>query len=146
MLSLRELNDKYWTTMKKMIFSLVALLVALSPVLSSCSSDEPDLLVGYYMEIQSSTAFMASSEDEDQGTMSDHDDANVLYTTVMGMKRALKEVYPEPRVDGNDAAVIAALDAVYRPYKAMYGQLERNTICVVKLYRTSMDGTIVVGS
>ena len=122
---------------------LVTLAVLMMPVFSSCGSDEPDWTVGYYMEIQSSTSFMASTEDEQQGTMSDHEESNVLYTTIMRMKQALRDAYPVATRQGDAGVVIAALDAVYRPYKAMYGQLERNTICVVKLYRTSMDGEIV---
>ena len=125
----------------KTICVLLTLMMGMG--LTSCGSDEPDMLVGYYMEIQSSIAFMASSEDEEQGTMSDHEESNVLYTTIMRMKRALRETYPVTNYEGDDAAVISALDSIYRKYKSMYGAMERNTVCVVKLYRTSMDGIVV---
>ena len=86
---------------------LVTMAVLMMPVITSCGSDEPDWTVGYYMEIQSSSAFMASSEDEEQGTMSDHEESNVLYTTIMRMKRALRDVYPVATRQGDDGMVIA---------------------------------------
>lgn len=125
---------------------VMVLLLASSPLLFSCGDDEPDMLVGYYMDIQSTTNYKASEDDENQGTMSDHDDANVLYTTIVSMKRALRDAYPTPTHEGDDSGVITALDSIYHKYKSMYGHLERNTICTVKLYRTKMDGTIVKGS
>ena len=70
----------------------------------------------------------------------------LLYTTIMSMKAALREAYPANDYEGNDAAVLTALDHIYYNYKRMYSHLERQNICVVKLYRTRMDGTIVKSS
>lgn len=125
---------------------VMGLLLAFCPLLMSCGDDEPDMLVGYYMEIQASTSYWAADDDEEQGTMSDHEDANVLYTTITRMKQTLKETYPAPTHEGNDAAVITALDNIYHRYKTMYGHLERNNICTVKLNRIKLDGTIVKSS
>ena len=138
-------NQSLRITMKMKSTGMLMVLTVLlwSMALSSCVNDEPDLLVGYYLEVQSSDSFMAASEDEEQGTMSDHTEGNVLYTTITGMKRALRQAYPTPDYEGNDAAVIAAIDDIYHRYKANYGHLERNTICVAKLYRTRMDGTLI---
>lgn len=122
----------------------ITLLIVMALGFTSCSSDdEPDLLVGYYLDIQSEVAFKGSEDDEEQGTMSDSEESNVLYKTIMSMKSALRNAYPMTDHQGDDAAVIAALDSIYHNYKASYGHLEKNTICVVKLYRTRLDGTII---
>lgn len=126
---------------------VITLLITMALSLTSCGSeDEPAMLVGYYMDIKSEVTYKASEDDEEQGTMSNDDGIYVLYTTIMNMKAALREAYPANDYVGNDAAVIAALDQIYQNYKKMYSHLERQNICVVKLYRTKMDGTIVKGS
>lgn len=112
---------------------------------TSCGSDEPDWLVGYYMTINSQVRISLSEEDESQGTSS-QPIADVLSNTIVKMRNALHEAYPVNGTTGNDAAVIAALDDIYRQYKLMYGGDERNTVCVVKLYRAAMDGEIVMRS
>ena len=124
---------------------VIMLLIAFILSAPSCGSDEP-MLVGYYLDIQSEIAYKASEEDEQQGTMSDHEESNVLYTTITRMQQTLRRTYPENDFVGNDAAVISALDSIYHDYKRMYGHLEKKTVCVVKLYRTKMDGMIVKNS
>lgn len=125
---------------------LVGVLVGTLAGVASCGSDEPELKVGYYLSINSSEAFLASSDDEGQGTMSDTPNGNVLYTTITRMKNALRAAYPTPDYQGADVAVLMACDKIYRAYKGMYGEYEKNTICVVKIMRVSLDGDIVVGS
>ncbi len=125
---------------------VIMLLIAFVLSAPSCGSDEPDMLVGYYLDIQSEIAYKASEDDEEQGTMSDHEESNVLYTTITRMQQTLRRTYPVNDYVGNDAAVISALDSIYRDYKRMYGHLEKKTVCTVKLYRTKMDGMIVKGS
>ncbi len=112
---------------------------------TSCGSDEPDWLVGYYMTINSQVRISLSEEDESQGTSS-QPIADVLSNTIVKMRNALHEAYPVNGRTGNDAAVISALDDIYRQYKLMYGGDERNTVCLVKLYRAAMDGEIVMRS
>ena len=124
----------------------ILLLITSAVAVNSCGSDEPDMLVGYYLDIQSEIAYKASEDDEEQGTMSDHEESNVLYTTLTRMQQALRRTYPINDYVGNDAAVISSLDSIYRDYKRMYGHLEKKTVCVAKLYRTKMDGMIVKGS
>ena len=124
----------------------ILLLITSAVTVNSCGSDEPDMMVGYYLDIQSEIAYKASEDDEEQGTMSDHEESNVLYTTLTRMQQALRRTYPINDYVGNDAAVISALDSIYRNYKRNYGHLEKKTVCVAKLYRTKMDGMIVKGS
>ena len=126
-----------------MVFMLLIAFVLSAP---SCGSDEPDMMVGYYMDIQSEIGYKGSEDDEEQGTMSDHEESNVLYKTITNMQVALHRAYPVNDYVGNDAGVISALDSIYHAYKRMYGHLEKKTVCVVKLYRTKMDGPIVKGS
>ena len=125
---------------------LVAVVIAALVGVTSCGSDEPDLMVGYYLSINSSESYMGSQDDEDQGTMSDSQHGNVLYNTITRMRRAMRDAYPTPDFKGDDAAVLGACDKIYRDYKSMYGEYEKNTICVVKIMRTRQDGDVVVGS
>ena len=125
---------------------LVAVVLAALVGVASCGSDEPDLMVGYYMSINSTDSFMASEDDEGQGTMSDTQHGNVLYTTITRMKKAMREAYPTRDYKGDDAAVLNACDKIYRAYKSMYGEYEKNTVCVVKIMRTRQDGDVVMSS
>jgi len=125
---------------------LLAALLMLQPAMSltSCSDDEPDWLVGYYMVINSQTRISLGEEDEDQGQgTSSQPVVDVLSNTIVKMRNALHDAYPVNAHYGNDAAVIGALDAIYMEYKSMYGGEEKNAVCIVKLYRASMDGDIV---
>lgn len=116
-----------------------------SLMLTSCGSDEPELLVGYYLTIDSQVRLSLYEQDEEQGT-SANPDADVLSNTIVKMRSALKEAYPEPNHKGDDAAVINALDVIYKKYKRMYSHLERGTVCTIKLYRAKLDDGIVVNS
>lgn len=147
-----RVNDVIQVDIKKLIISqwrlflLTVVLVGALAGVASCGSDEPTYEVGYYLSINSSVSFMASEDDEDQGTMSDTQHGNVLYTTISRMKRALRDAYPTPDTRGADVAVLMACDKIYRAYKSMYGEYEKNTICVVKIMRTKLDNDIVVAS
>lgn len=138
-------DNKTSSVLRKPLMT-VMLLIAFMLSAPSCGSDEPAMLVGYYLDIQSEIGYKASEDDEEQGTMSDHEESNVLYKTITSMRQALRRAYPVNDYVGNDAGVISALDSIYRDYKHMYGHLEKKTVCVMKLYRTKMDGTIVKGS
>jgi len=124
---------------------MALLAVIMVMVFSSCGSDEPDWLVGYYMTINSQVRISLTEEDESQGT-SAQPIADVLSNTIVKMRHALHDAYPVSTTTPNDAAVISACDDIYRQYKAMYGGDERNTVCVVKLYRAAMDGEVVMRS
>lgn len=129
----------------KTLLLLALLFLGSTLFTTSCGSDEPDLLVGYYLTIDSQVRLSLYEEDESQGT-SANPDQDVLSNTIIKMKTALRETYPEATLKGNDAAVISALDNIYRKYKTMYGHLERGTVCTVKLYRAKLDDGIVVNS
>lgn len=123
----------------------IALVMPLT-LLNSCGHDEPDWLIGYYMTIDSQVRLsLHESDDESQGTSASPVE-DVLSTTIVRMRTALHDAYPINDYHGNDAGVITALDKIYNDYKSMYGPNEKNTVCVVKLYRASMDGEIVVKS
>jgi len=124
---------------------LIAALALIAPSLSlmSCDNDEPELLIGYYMTINSQVGLNLSENDESQGTSS-QPEADMLSYTIIRMREALHEVYTHPSTQGNDAVVIAALDYIYQDYHAMYGAYEKNTVCVVKLYRARIDDEGIV--
>ena len=127
-------------------FTLLALLcLGASLVPMSCGNDEPELLVGYYLRIDSQVRLSFYEQDEEQGTSADPE-ADVLSNTILKMRAALKQAYPEPTLEGDDAAVITALDNIYKKYKRFYSHLEKGTVCTVKLYRAKLDDGIVVNS
>ena len=121
---------------------LVLMLAIPTTTMTSCGDDEPDMLVGYYLSIQSQVRLTLSEEDESQGT-SASPVQDMLSTTIVRMRNALRIAYPMPNYHGNDSHVISALDDIYKDYKSMYGSSERNTVCVVKLCRARMEGEIV---
>ena len=127
------------------ILLLAILMACTSLSFSSCGNDEPDLLVGYYLSIQSQVRLNLTEKDESQGTSS-APVADMLSSTIVRMREALRNTYPTLNYQGNDAMVIAACDHIYMEYKSMYGANERNTVCIVKLYRTGMDGETVKNS
>ena len=121
---------------------LVGMLAGVLTGASSCDNDEPNLDVGYYLGIQSQVRLNLSENEESQGT-SAQPYADMLSTTIVRMRVALRNAYPVPNTYGNDSRVIAALDDIFMEYKSMYGSSERNTVCVVKLYRARMENNIV---
>ena len=113
--------------------------------LSSCSGDDEEVMIDYYLNISSKESIGVSSADEEQGTMG-QPNGNVLANTISRMKTALRESYPVVNTQGNDIDVTTSCDKIYYDYKSMYGALEKNTICVVKLYRVNKIDGIIRGS
>ena len=70
----------------------VALVMPLT-FMTSCSNDEPDMLVGYYMTIDSKVRLSLYEEDESQGTSSSPI-VDVLSYTLVQMRTALRNAYP----------------------------------------------------
>ena len=124
---------------------LFALLISSLPLLSSCSDDEPDYLVGYYLTIDSQITLKLNDVEDEQATAADNS-VDIISYTVRRMRAALQEAYPASTHQGNDVAVLTSLNDIYRAYKLAYSDFEGYTVCVLTLYRAKMDGDIVVGS
>ena len=123
-------------------FIISLMLIGAAAVFTSCGDDDEMALIDYYLNISSKESLGVTDEDEAQGTMG-QPNSNVLANTIWKMKKALRDNYPVATVQGNDRDVVTCIDNIYNDYKAMYGHLERNTICVVKLYRVKkIDGVI----
>lgn len=133
--------ERQHTSFSRLLLIAVMLVLPLL-ALTSCEKDEPDWLVGYYMTINSQVKLTLTEEYETEGSTA-LPEADVLSNTIVKMRTALLLAYPQKNRYGNDAAVIAALDDIFMEYKSMYGYSERNTVCVVKLYRTRMENNIV---
>lgn len=121
---------------------LLLLSGCLLMITASCGKDEPDWLVGYYLSINSQVRLTLTEEDEGQGTMPDKS-VDVLSNTVRRMRNALQDAYPVNKRQGDDGAVIMAVDNIYKDYAASYADKEGHTICVVQLCRAHMDGDVV---
>lgn len=120
---------------------LLALLLCCVMMITSCGN-EPDWLIGYYMSINSQVKLSLSDADETQGTSPDMV-VDVLSNTVRRMRDAMQEAYPQDNRTGDDAAVLTALDGIYRDYKLSYADKEGSTVCVINLYRAKKDGDVV---
>ena len=127
----------------KRLMLVLALLLIQMVSITSCSGDEPDMLVGYYLSVQYHEGTLASNEGALDDIMGDSDAGNIMITTIRNLRQAIQDAYPRPSKKGNDVAVLTACDSIYRAYKNMYGQLEQGTICVLHLCRANMNGKIV---
>ncbi len=125
---------------------LFLLLFCFALVTFSCGSDDPDLLIGYYMSINTQVKLTLSEDDESQGTTTPNMTVDVLSNTVRNMKKALHDAYPQDTRKGADAAVLTAIDDIYNDYKKSYADKEGHTVCVINLYRAKKDHDIVVQS
>lgn len=126
------------------LLKVMLLLLVAQTVLVSCSSDdEPEMLVNYYLALDSSE-IIGLSEEELNGSLAPPQERNA-YMTYIYMRRALRKAFPESRPQGNDARVIAVCDSCYRESFFYYAQ-GRNIICSVRLMRTTQSGDHVVNS
>lgn len=129
----------------KTFIKALLLLIAAQALLSSCSSseeDDPTLTVGYYLAIESSE-ILGLSEEELNGSNLPPSRHNV-YVTIIKMRRALRKEFPEPRLKGDDARVIAICDSCYS--ESLYCGSHGATLCTLRLIRTLQDGDRVVKS
>lgn len=121
------------------------LLVGCVTAFSACSNnDDDEILIDYYLHINSQEDISISSTDQQQGTMSAG--SNVLARTIEDLRVAIRENYPVPTTQGDDSRVGDACDDIYYTYKAQFGQREKNTICVATLYRAYKVNGIIRSS
>ena len=125
--------------------SLLALLCMCLSCVTSCGDDAPEGVTGYYLSIDSQVRLNLGSNDGNQGTASG-EVVDVLSNTVRNMLAALKEAYPEDTHAGNDEAVLAACNLIYRNYKEAYADKEGQTVCVIKLVRVKKVNDVVAES
>ena len=126
------------------LFRALLLFAAVLLLFSSCSSDdEPEMLVNYYLALDSSE-IIGLSEEELNGSLAPPQERNA-YMTYVYMRRALRKAFPEASPQGNDARGIAVCDSCYRESFFYYAH-GRNIICSVRLMRTTQSGDHVVNS
>lgn len=130
----------------KRLMLVLALLLIQMVSMTSCSGDEPDMVVGYYLSVQYQEGTLASTQGSADGIMGESEGGNIMISTINDLRQAIKDAYPVPSKKGNDVAVLTACDSIYRAYKKMYGQMEQGTICVLHICRANMDGEIVKDS
>ncbi len=136
-------NNKLQPALRWLMAAFMACVLVTS---TSCGNDDSDYLVGYYLNIQSQVNLNLSDYDETQGTTSASTSTSVLSTTIVNMRKALEATYPTATIHGNDSGVLSALDDIYRSYKTAYSNYEGHTVCTVRLYRTALDGDVIVNS
>lgn len=115
---------------------LVALCLFTVTGFTSCNSDdEPDLVVGYYLSVQSRVKIYS------RGGLPPAPKEHMIGKMTIQMKERINEVYPVRDLVGNDAAVMMACDDVYDTYKESH--MQANAECVVILNRAWMSGIVV---
>ena len=79
------------------------LLVGCVTAFSACSNNDDEILIDYYLHINSQEDISISSTDQEQGTMSAG--SNVLARTIEDLRVAIRENYPVPTTQGDDSRV-----------------------------------------
>lgn len=134
------MKPKFLTLIKALL-----LIVAVQVLCNSCSSDndEPEVLVNYYLALDSSE-IIGLSEEELNGSLRPTQEQSA-YKTYIFMRRALHEAFPQAAPKGNDARVIAVCDSCYRTSIFYYAQ-GQEIICTVRLMRATQSGDHVVST
>ena len=129
--------------MEKLFFCTLSrrLLIALFTVSSLCflgsctNDDEPEVVINYYLSIQTRTRIYR------RGGLPPDPKEDMIGKLTTKMRARIRETYPNPDLEGNDAAVIVACDEIYRQY--LETGLRERVECVATLYRARMSNSIV---
>lgn len=132
---------------KLLLCHLLAIMLLAGSVtaFNACSGDDDEAIIDYYLNISSKEPIGTSTADEEQGTMG-QPRGTVLSNTIYKMRMAVHDNYPVANTQGNDIEIAAACDNIYGTYKSLYGPFEKNTICVIKLYRVKKIDGVIRGS
>ena len=101
----------------------------------SCSNDEPDMYIDYYLSVQSSVPIY------NRGEMLPLPSAyGSIGNITKLMQEGIREVYPVKNLQGNDNKVISVCDQTYY----MYANRDNGaTICTVQLFKVLRAGTLI---
>lgn len=103
--------------------------------LSSCGSDEPEgNSIDYYMEVEEEFLVNGSAN---------YTDRYKEHNPKVMMMEAIRRVYPNPDLTGNDVAAIAACDEVYVRFYEMYTGNGDHLTCLMNLVKAYKEGGIV---
>ena len=102
----------------------------------SCTNDdEPEVVINYYLSIQTKNSIYR------RGGLPPESKLDMIGKLTTKMKARIREVYPNPDLEGNDAAVIVACDEIYREY--LETGLREHVECVAILYRARTSNSII---
>ncbi len=102
-------------------------------VLSSCGSDEPELLtVDYYIEVEESFLVNGNANFPDG-----------YIDPVTTMRETIRKAYPKADNVGNDQAVVRACDEAYEKFYKDYTSGGDHLTCLMHLIKTRNEGIIV---
>lgn len=125
------MKNRFSTVLRMLVLSL--LLASPLVMFTSCGDDEPkSMVIDYYLNVEE--GFLVN------GSM---DQTAKYYNPKNRMYDAIRQAYPTPDAQGNDAAVIAACDREYEEYVGMYTGLGDHITCVFNLVRATKKGDII---
>lgn len=116
-----------------LLWGILLMLLAAITVLTSCGKDdEPDMTIGYYIEVEE--GFLVNGTE-------DHTDR--YYNPITMMREVTNTAYPKNTASGDDDAVIKACDELYQRYNEMYTGKAEHLTCLLHLVRADLSGDIV---
>ena len=117
---------------------LLAAFIGVCSLLSfvSCSSDEEEMYIDYYVAAQSREPIYESG-----GTQLPSSSVYAqIGTTLRLMREGIREVYPVKNMQGNDSQVIHICNQAYYQYASGH---DGATICTVQLFKVLRSGTLI---
>ena len=117
---------------------LLAAFIGVCSLLSfvSCSSDEDEMYIDYYVAVQSRVDIF----DRGEGVLPTSSTEAAIGTTIKLMREGIKDVYPVKNMQGNDSQVIRVCDQAYYQYAAGHNEA---ILCTVQLFKVLRAGTLI---
>ena len=114
---------------------LVALIGACSFLgFVSCSNDEPEMYIDYYLSIQSKVPIY------NRGTLPIAASYARIGNITRLMQHGIREVYPVKNLKGNDNQVISVCNQAYNQFA---NQEPDATVCTIQLFKVLKAGTLI---
>lgn len=116
-----------------LLWRTLLMMLAIIGTLTSCGNDdEPDMVIGYYIEVEE--GFLVNGSE-------DHTDR--YYSPITMMKEVIQTAYPKQTANGDDDTVIKACDELYERYLEMYTGKAEHLTCLMHLVRANLSDDIV---
>lgn len=127
------------------LLRVLVLLIAAPLLLNSCSNEEePEVLASYYLGTDATEFIGISENDEELGILLPPN-KHSIHWTIIKMRRALRKAFPVAVAIADDARAIAVCDSCFQE-SLFYPTPDGDTVCTLKLIRTTQEGDHVVSS
>jgi hypothetical protein len=116
------------------LIAITLVLVGTMFTMTSCGDDDgpKGTVVDYYVSVEEQFLVNGSTDKIDR-----------YENPVTRMRNAIRKAYPEPNINGNDEAVLAACDKEYETYVEMYRGYGDHFTCLFHIVRAVKKGDVV---